>query len=362
MATSVFDAKGLDYRWWTGADGNIWANIEGIGVQNLGKATAGYLNMAQRQGLDTNKQIADPNRQAENPTGETANRTAGSSGSTYNAEEEARKANMRSLYDRQIQDINSNVDSLGRQLENELASVKGEYNQYKNEQQSTYNANKNDYDNKTLKNKQDLESNRNKITNSASAGLRGLLRILGAMGAGNSSVAQFNIPDIVKKQADSEFGSAGEVYRQNQQSNDINWGNYVNEFENDKKKLEDWYNGQVKAKKQANEERRQSLLSDLVTAYGNRAQYGGDIGDNVKDAYNKIDESRKRVVDLGTYAKPNYTGLTSVFKSPDLASYDVGDNNLSTSVTESNTSASSPLLVALQGLNKKKNNNPYTRA
>lgn len=355
------------YVYWIGQDGNIWVNQNGntfnIGTPHGNSWTQGYAEGSKMSMGDQGTLIDDPNRPAANQAADNNNaitRTTSSAGAgSYNAEQEAMKNRMRGIYDRQIQDINSNVDSLGRQLENDLASIKGEYNQYKNEQQSTYNANKNDYDKSTVQNQQNLQTNRNEITNRASSGLRGLLRVLGAMGAGGGSVARYEAPGMVTKQANQEMSGAGRTYAQNQSNLDTDWGNYNEQFENDKKKLEDWYNGQVKAKKQANEEKRQSLLADLVTAYGNRAQYGGDYGNNINDAYNKIAESRNRVVDLGTYAKPNYTGLTSVFKSPDLASYDTGNTDLSTTVTESNTSASSPLLVALQGLNKKKNNNPY---
>lgn len=357
-----FDAKGLDYRWWSGSDGNIWANVEGYGVMNLGKGTYAAQNVASRQGLDINKQIADPNAPAKNSTADSntysTTRTSGGSGSS-NAQEEAIKANMRNIYDRQISDINSNIDSLQGQLDNALAGVKNEYDTYKNEQQSSYNANKNDYDTKTLQNRQDLRANRNEITDRASRGLRGMLRILGAMGAGGGSEARYEIPQMVTDQANSEFNNAGQTYARNQQDNDTNWNNYVNQFENDKKKLEDWYNGQVKSKRQESEERRQSLLADLVTAYGNRAQYGGDYGNSINDAYNRIAESRNRVTDLGKFTPTKYTGMTAVYNAPDLASYDTGKTNLTTEVVDSNTSATSPLLVALQGLNRKKNTSPY---
>ena len=107
MVKSVFDAKGLDYRWWVGQDNNVWANIEGIGVQNLGKASGVAKNRAYNQGLDINKEIADPNKPAANTSsdngyygGGSSSSSGSSSGSysTYNAEEEARKANMRSMY------------------------------------------------------------------------------------------------------------------------------------------------------------------------------------------------------------------------------------------------------------------------
>lgn len=53
-----------DYRWWVGTDGNIWANIEGSGVRNLGKY--GQANntswlKAINASLDDTKRIADPN-------------------------------------------------------------------------------------------------------------------------------------------------------------------------------------------------------------------------------------------------------------------------------------------------------------
>lgn len=365
MAQNPFDAKGLDYRWWSGSDGNIWANVEGYGVMNLGKGTYAAKNVASRQGLDINKEIADPNRPATNASDDAyyysgRGSSGSSSGSSYNAEEEARKANMRSIYDRQIGDINSNIDSLQGQLDNELAGVKNEYNTYKNEQQSSYNAQKNDYDKGTLQNRQNLRTNRNEITDRASKGLRSILSILGAMGASGGSEARYEVPRMVTDQANAEFNNAGQTYAQNQQNLDTDWGNYNNQFENDKKKLEDWYNGQIKAKKQESEQRRQSLLSDLVTAYGNRAQYGGDYGNNVNDVYNRIAESRNRINELGKFTPTKYTGMTAVYNAPELSNYDTSKTNLTTEVVDSNTSATSPLLVALQGLTKKKNTSPYS--
>ena len=360
-----------DYAWWVGQDGNVWANIKGVGVRNLGKGTqvgssmmANAINMDNKALLDGSRRISDPalEEQASNGTGDYNASYASGSGSSYNAENEALKARMRGIYDRQISDINDNINSLDSQLKNTLAGVDNEYQTYKNEQQSSYNANKNDYDNSTLQNKQNLRQDRNDITSRASSGLRGLLRVLGAMGAGGGSEARYEVPEMVTRQANSEMDSAGRVYRQNQQNLDTDWGNYNEQFENDKKKLEDWYSGQVKAKKQENYEKGQSLLADLVTALGNRAQYGGDYGSSVDDAYNRIKSYRDQINDLGKFTPTQYTGLTSVYKAPDLASYDTGDTKLSTTITDSNTSASSPLLVALQGLNKRKSNNPYNTA
>lgn len=364
---------GNGYAWWVGQDGNIWANVDG----NVQKLSRGSLDYKDNDGtyfsgvgvssgkptsvkLYTNNQIADPNAPASNDTGEAYTTTTGAgSGSYSTAKDTALKNRMRGIYDREIADINNNLDSLQGQLDNDLAGVESEYNQYKNEQQSSYNANENDYNKSTLQNRQNLQTNRNEITDRASSGLRGLLRILGAMGAGGGSVARYEAPGMVTSQANQEMSKAGQTYAQNQSNLDTDWGNYKEQFENDKKKLEDWKTGQIKAKKQANYEKGQSLLADLVTAYGNRAQYGGDYGDNINKTYDRIADFRNKINDLGKFSAPQYTGMTSVFKSPDLASYDTGNTNLSTQVSESNTSASSPILSALQGLTKKKNNNNF---
>ena len=361
-----------DYAWWIGQDNNVWANVNG-NVQKLSNAFQradgnvqgiGNLGHQLQSGiikLYAGNQIADPNAPASNPTDTVdENRYTGNGNGTSgsSAADAAKDNQMRSIYDRQIADIDNNISSQDAQLNNDLAALKGEFDTYKNEQESQYNANKNEYDTSTKQNKQSLQTNRNKITNRASAGLRGLLRVLGAMGAGNSSVARYNAPDMVRRQANEEYDSAGQVFSQNQQNLDTDWGNYQNQFENDKKKLEDWYNGQVKAKKQENYEKRQSLLADLVTALGNRAQYGGDYSGRVADAYNSIADYRNKITDLGQYTKPNYTGTTATYESPDLASYNANNTNLTTSVTET-APGSSPVLTALRGLKKKNNNSPY---
>ena len=184
------------YVYWLGQDGNLWVNQNGntfnIGAPHGDYWKNGYAEGAKMSMADRGTLIDDPNPgnpQAANTTSDDVyyggsssggSRSSGGSYSAYNAEEEARKANMRNLYDRQINDINSNLDSMDRQLENSLAGVRGEYDTYKNEQQSAYDANKNDYDKSTLQNMQNLQSNRNDITNRASNGLRGLLRVLGS--------------------------------------------------------------------------------------------------------------------------------------------------------------------------------------
>ena len=355
---------GGHFVFWVGQDGNIWTTRNGV-TSNAGKAVHiakdGTGFDSDRISMSGGTLIADPNAPAANNNGSYNTSSGGSrrsSGGSSGADN-ALNNRMIGIYDQQIGSIKNNLNNLNSQLQNALAGVKGEFDQYRNEQQSQFNANKNEYDKSSLQNRQDLQANRNKITNNSSQALRGLLSVLGAMGASGGSEARYTVPDMVTRQANDEMSSASKVFKKNQQNLDTDWGNYKNQFENDKKKLEDWYNGQVKAKTQENYEKGQSLLNELVTAYGNRAQYGGDYGNNINDAFNQIKDYSNKITELGKYTTPKYTGTTAVYNAPDLSSYNTGNTDLTASVADSSTSAGSPLLVALQGLNKKKTNSPY---
>ena len=243
-------------------------------------------------------------------------------------------------------------------MQNDLDRINGEYNTYRNEQESAYNKQKNNYDTSTRQNLQNLTTNRNDIKDRTSQGLRGLLGVLGAMGAGGSSVALYNAPAAVKAQADRENANAGQTYSQNQQNLDINWNNYLNDFENDKKKLEDWKTGKIASAKQENEKRRVDLLNQLSEAFINRDQNGTNSKNDIGSIRNRIDAANQAIVDLGRYSAPSYNGITATYKAPELSSYDTGQTDLTTSVTQ--TESGSPLLTVLRETTKKKQNSPYT--
>ena len=315
------------------------------------------MNGAQLADYYYNEWLSGRNTPAQNNS---ASYVVSGSGSGLSAEQEATNRRMRDIYDRQIGDINDNLGGLSGRLNNTLAGLQNQYNTYRNEQQDQYNQAKNSYDQSTLRNRQDLVGNRNDIDKRTALALRSMQRTLGAMGAGGSSAAMYDLPSLIMAQANSENSNASRTYSQNQQNLDTNWGNYQSDFENDKKKLNDWYDSEVKSAKQSNYEEGQNLLNQLVEAYGNRAQYGGDFGNNVNDAYNRIQDFRNRINELGNVTKTQYNGTRAAYKAPELSSYDTGNTDLSTTVTESNAGSESPLLTALRGINKRRNNSPYS--
>lgn len=161
----------------------------------------------------------------------------GSSSSSYDA-------NAINYWNGVIEQNRNQLGGLNGLLGELNKSTDSDYNTKRNELQSAYDRSKADYDSSTTRNQQQLQTNKNTIADRASQGLRGLLRTLGAMGAGGSSAALYNAPELVTAQANQERTGANQTFGENQQKLDTNWGNYQIDYDNDKKKLEDWKAGQ----------------------------------------------------------------------------------------------------------------------
>ena len=364
MATNQYGqnyAGNDDFRGWlagngyssllsfTGNDGNVDPTVRIQTNVNGQTSTQGAMDYANKVNELYNQWLSERNDNSVNQTN-TYDEDAAAA-----AREESIRQNAIKGYNDTITRTNNAINDLAGSLQNKLDEIEGNYKTYQNEQQSSYDQAKNDYDNSSRQNMNSLVSNRNTIINNASAGLRGLMRVLGAHGAGGSSVAMYEAPGAVKRQADQENANASQTYAQNQANLDTDWGNYQIGYENDKKKLEDWRTGQIKSAKQENEQKRIDLLNQLSQAYTNRAQYGGALDGDYNTITDRINASNQTIKDLGKYTTPQYTGTTAVYESQPLSSYDTGKMNLTTSVN--NSSGSTPaLLTVLQGLNNKKKN------
>ena len=80
------------------------------------------------------------------------------------AEEERQKQRMIDYYNGMITQKNNAINDLSGSLQNSLDEIEGNYNTYKNEQQSAFDKAKSEYDNSTNQNIQSLITNRNTIT------------------------------------------------------------------------------------------------------------------------------------------------------------------------------------------------------
>lgn len=364
---------GNGYAWWVGQDGNIWANVGGdvkklargstnlVRPENNGQAsfTAHGDDLRDTVELFTANQIDDPNvsRQPQGQADDYWGSSATGSGSTYDK-------NAVDYWNSVISEYDNKLNGLDGDLDNANRKTLSDYDTKNNELQSSFNRNKSTYDQDSLQNQKLLQTNKNKITSKHSQGLSGLLRILGAHGAGGSSEALYDVPQLVVDQANAERADANSTFSQNQQKLDTNWGNYQIDFENDKKKLEDWKNGQLKSNEQASLNERNGILGQLRDAYAQRASAGQSAGNRLNELAEQIKSNQNRLNQLKQFTQPQYNGVSAVYSAPSLSSYDTGNASVTSSVNPAPQagfrSSNTPTLAMLLGT-RRKNSNPYGR-
>lgn len=257
-------------------------------------------------------------------------------------------------YDLAISQYENQLGRLPAQFDIARGNIDRQYGTSANELQSGYNQAQQQYGQNTTQNQQSYLSNKNQVRDTASAGLRGLLRTLGAYGAGGGSDQQYGT-NVVATQAARQNAGAGETFGQNQQQLDSSWGNYGIQHQNERRKLEDWKTGQLQSAEQTSLSSKQSVLQQLATL---RAQRAGGNTAVATNALNEANGLQSKIDSLGAM-NPTYTGNTPTFQAPDAASYTV-DPNAEVDVAENaNESITSPYLRMLLGTDKKKQQLAY---
>lgn len=254
-------------------------------------------------------------------------------------------------YDNQLKNLDGLLGELNK-------ATDSSYNQQLNEARSSYNTQKANYDRATTQNKQNLQTERNQVTDTAARGLRGLQRLLGAMGAGGSSDALYVAPGAVTSQANQQLAGVNQNFGQNQQNIDSDWATYQNDYDNDLKKLADWKAGQERSNEQNVLQQRLNLLAQKAAAYANRGQYGVSDGGKQSEITNLINSLNNRANELSKFVAPSYTGVTATYKAPSVSSYfeSAGQPELNAKVQDVDMAGSSqqvPALQLLMGLKKR---------
>ncbi len=276
------------------------------------------------------------------------------------AEEQERiyKQSQINYYNQAINQYDNQLNNLGNLLGELNKATENGYNQQLNEARSSYNTQQNNYNRATTQNKQNLQTERNQVTDTAARGLKGLQRLLGAMGAGGSSEALYVAPDAVTSQANQQLAGVNQNFGQNQQNIDSDWATYQNDYDNDLKKLADWKAGQERTNEQNILQQRMNLLAQKAAAYANRGQYG--VSDDGKQAEitNQINSLNNRSNELSKFVAPSYTGVTATYKAPSVSSYfeSAGQPELNAQVKDVDMAGSSqqvPALQLLMGLRKR---------
>lgn len=305
--------------YWVGQDGNTWYSPSGGTARNMG------------QGVDLSSRayrIDDPNvSQPQDDSGYVRSFSdhlgAGGGVRTPDYTNQARSV------------INSQLARLPGQRDIALGNIDSQFNVGRNQLDSAFNQARKTYDTQSTTNRQNLVTNRNTINDQASQGLRGLMRVLGAYGAGGSS-DRFLVGDAVTGQMNAQMSGAGQNYSTNQQGLDTNWGNFETQSEQERKQLNDWRTQQRQQAESQYNTNRQDLLYRL-------ANLGGD---NAQQYINEANAMGSQIDALARF-NPTYTGNTPVFEAPALSSYQTGTAEVN--VGQQQPQGGSPFLSALLG-------------
>lgn len=248
--------------------------------------------------------------------------------------------------------INASLNRLNPQLDIAKSNIGQQYRQRANELDTSLTNNQNSYNTATVQNQQGFRTNKNTINDQASAGLRGLLRMLGSRGAVGSDLGVAG--RAVTDEASAQNAGAGLNYAQNQSNLDTNWNTYQNNLGNERKKLADWQTQQVNAATQQSLTTRQDLLSKLADIQGQiSAANGGNYAGGAQSYLDQANALSGRIDALGRFT-PTYTGSTPLYTPAALSTYNTTNKAIANLQADPAAVATTPYLNLLLGKDKQK--------
>jgi hypothetical protein len=228
-------------------------------------------------------------------------------------------------YNATKQSLNSNYDIKGNQLDSAKAHAQDNYN-----------------DSVTQTN-QDLLRQQNQVNQGTYNAYHNLMNLLGAYGGGGTSVAQNWAPTAAQHFQNAQLGDANQTAASNLHSLNTNWGNYMNDYDQQKKQLVD-SRGQDLANADSQYNSTRDQLNAILDRISSQAVAPGDIG----GALGGIN------VPNVNFVKPTYTGETPVYNAPNLSTFEAAPiaANFATPAQSSN-SAAAPALAFLLSQQKR---------
>lgn len=259
--------------------------------------------------------------------------------------------NLLSQYDQSIGNVNQGISGLGAQQQTGLSAIDASYrdalNQLllgKNQSQSAYNTGK-------QLSATDYVGAKNTIGSQAGGLLSGLQRLLGSRGAGGGSAYLQAAPQAVTRGASLQRADAGNIFGQNNQNMDTNWGNYLQGYDNSVNSAKSQKERAAQSLQQSIDSSRASLLQNLAQLQSQRASVAG--GNPVSASQGSLDQANSL---LGkTYSTAPISINTQAYQAPSLASYTTNPQSVSTTQNQqAGGDYFSPYLSALLGKDKQK--------
>ena len=336
-----------NYKWWYGQDGNVWVSERGKPTTNYGKPTGSeryggtvvQLNSGNGRpsgwALDGRNQISDPALQNNPDPRQNLNLGYYGGGGGNTGGNRASAAQL-AEYDQGIGQLEHGLGRVDNQLNARLGNIRDQYDTKQNELRSSWNRAEGQYNDQTRQNQQQRRTNINNINDRSAVGLRGLLRSLGSMGAVGSDMQLAG--RAVQNQANQQRAGAGQTYAQNQRQIDGTWGQFKNDYEDEKKKSLEWKVNEDRAAQQQAGTTRQNLLTQLAQLRSQKAAAQGANGaDAARADLNRANALSSEIDNLGRQQRI-YTGNKVQYNAKDLDAYKVGGD---TSVGISNPTSPS---------------------
>lgn len=328
----------------------VFSPFSGVHLPNIGfnpyNVVTTQLGKLLNSGATSSQKTASPKNQGAD-TGSGSNVTSGSA--TTSSSSGGTPVNL-AMYDPSIAQQQSALGRTDNQQSIGVANADTAYNQALNQlnqqkalDNQTYNAN-------TNSTKQDFVSAKNTIGANAGNSLNSLLRLLGAHGAGGGSAALISAPGAVAQQATQQRTGASNTYGKNLQSLDINWGNYLNSFNQNVSAQGIKHQNDVNAAIASADKTRVDTLNSLADLLGKRASIqGGNANAAAQPYLNQANAFSGQYDDLQR-ATPVPQVAPLVYNAPDLANYTVNPNAAPTVQGQAQANDyTSPYLAALLG-------------
>lgn len=252
-------------------------------------------------------------------------------------------------YDQSIGQANSALGRLPNQLDIGNANIDTGYQQALNPLDLTKSQATRNYNDSKVQNSQQFVTTKNQIADQASNGLRGLLRLLGAHGAGGSSEARFVAPQAVAGEATQQRAGAGQNFGQNNKNLDTNFGDFTASDTAARGNLANQRDQQKRDLQAKIDTTKSGLLSSLGQLVA--AKTAGTGGNGVAAYQPYIDQTNSLANDVDNLGRlqPAFTPQTTAYQAPSLGSYIPQANTAQVNNPNAATDQATPYLSLLLG-------------
>lgn len=251
-------------------------------------------------------------------------------------------------YDQGIGNTQAAINRLDPQYNSSLSGIESSYKNALDQLLLGKNRGETSYKDNKQQTATDYVGAKNTIGANAGSSLKGLLRLLGSRGAGGSSAALTTAPEAVSRQATLQRGEVGGEFGKNNKALDINWNNFLTDYENQVKSAGSQREQQRRELQNQFDSQRQTLLNNLAQLAGQRASAAG--GNSVAAAQPYLNQANAFADRAANFTVNPINYQTQAYTAPELNKYTVNPNAAPTYQGQAPTSDYfSPYLSALLG-------------